>query len=193
MNLTIQLFEEYGPIVNGRGTIAEVTNINWKNTDSFGTPYHLSPIRRPSDKGDLALSYTKYNFIKITGTAEKIRRAKLTFSAGGGVSNQASNSALYYKMTNTYAPPNKNFDGSMIYVGTDTSIENGEILLPLSTGGPNVYNPYQTEFNGTVELYSPYIVTQLRVKPSDKTEPKDIMADVGNTVGFKINFSFYEY
>lgn len=192
MSLTIQIFEEYGPVVSGRGTSIEVTNINWKNSADPANPYHLYPLRRPDKQDDLKLSYKKYNYIKISGTYSKIKRAKLVFTPGGGVSGQAANAALYYKFTNTYAQPDNLFDGDMMYVGTDSERTNS-VLLPLSTS-PTVYAPYVEEHtDANVTLYSPFIVTQLRVKPSDKATAPLIMSDVGNTVGFNISFSFVAF
>ena len=193
MSLTVQIFEEYGAPTDGRGTSIEVTGVNWMDSGNATNPYHLYPLRRPDSPTDLKLSYKKYNYIKISGQYSKIKRAKLIITPGGGVAGQAANTALYYKFTNTYQQPDNNWDGEMLYVGTDDENASYEILLPLSTS-PTVYTPYIDEHtDANVTLYSPFIVTQLAVKPSKQTEEKLIMNDVGNTVGFTFNYSFVAF
>ena len=80
----------------------------------------------------------------------------------------------------------------MMHVMTDGN-RTYEVLLPLSTS-PIQYEPYQEEFlTPNVTLYTPYIVTQLMVKPTEKTDPKEIMNDVGNSYGTQIEFSVVEH
>jgi hypothetical protein len=287
MSVNIQLFEEYGAPVGGRGTAVEVSNLNWKNTADSTIPYHLSPLRRPTKDSDVKWSYKKYCYFKITGSYTKINRPKIEFSPGGGApgirvenevvtctkgeatelawaniefpgsgdtlfiatvgalqgkdskgndvvipgktlaeadfeldkekgtiklkadslpstpievtvsythsTNPATNAALYYKLTNTYEQPDNLFDGEMIHVGTDSDHGGKGILLPLSTS-PTIWTPYQEKYlEPNVTLYTPFIVTQLMIKPSKKTDPIEIMNDVGNTTGFNIKFSIVEF
>lgn len=199
--INIELWEEWGAPNLGRGTSSsQVTNFNWKNTGNGDTPFHLSVLRRPTDPGDVKLSYKKYNYFKITGTYSRLVRPKLIFTPGRNgapedahlASQIATNTALYYKLSWSYAQPDNNFDGEMKHVMTDGN-RSYEVLLPLSTS-PIQYEPYKEEFlTPNVTLYTPYIVTQLMVKPTEKTDPKEIMNDVGNSYGTKIEFSVVEH
>lgn len=211
--INIELWEEWGAPNLGRGTSSsQVTNFNWKNTGNGDTPFHLSLLRRPTDPCDVKLSYKKYNYFKITGTYSRLVRPKLVFTPGRNDAPDdahrapviATNTALYYKLSWTYAQPDNQFDGEMMHVMTDGDRE-VEFLLPLSTS-PIQYEPYKEEFlSPNVVLYTPYIVTQLMVKPvrqiidaddsldTQLKKDKAEMDDVGNSFGTTIKFSVIEH
>lgn len=167
MTLSVELYEDSGTAASGRGsTRIAVENIGWKSngtdeTDSF--IYH--PINRSLT--NCVWSYTKYNFIKISGTYPAAARPRIMIT--GAVNGTppvgyegTTKVRLYYKLTNVYQTPSNSFDGSLIYLPPNTP----QILYPtVSTTGPEAATGYLQHLAGNTVYYSQYLVTQLMVEP----------------------------
>lgn len=83
---------------------------------------------------------------------------------------------LYYKMSSAFNTPSANIDWDMIYAG----IGNVNIKVPLLASPSTAYTEILDSYSG-VDLYTPYLVTQMRVTASD-------WDDVGNTPPYTIVF-----
>lgn len=167
MTMTVELYEDSGTAVAGRGTTRiAVENIGWKNSgldESNSYIYH--PITR--SETDVVWSYTKYNFMKISGTYAAGARPRIQISgdvAGSAPEGYQSTTKvkLYYKLTNEYETPSNAMDGSLIYVPPG-----GITVYPkLSTVGPeDAASTYVHHLAGNTTYFSQYLVTQLLVEP----------------------------
>lgn len=191
MAFTLETFNEYGPVVSGRGTVASTLDFNMKASADPAVLYYPhdaaanAPLIRPIAAGELVFSYKVYTFFKISGTYGKIKNLKLKLQIDDAA--QATKAMLFYKLTSTYAAPDNAFDGFMNCAYTGSGWANGGtelVLRPMwSTTSPItattrniVYGPNQT-------LYSQYLVTQLYVAPG---------AETGNSAEFKARLEFDE-
>lgn len=167
MTMLVELYEDSGTAVAGRGTTRiAVENIGWKNSgldESNSYIYH--PITR--SETDVVWSYTKYNFMKISGTYAAGARPRIQISgnvAGAAPEGYQSTTKvkLYYKLTNEYETPSNAMDGSLIYVPPG-----GITVYPkLSTVGPeDASSTYVHHLAGNTTYFSQYLVTQLLVEP----------------------------
>lgn len=177
MSISLQLYEDTGPVLNGRGTNrVAVENIGWKSdgTDDTGNHYAFSPITRPQTQDELwARSYKKYHFAKIEGTYPIASRVRIKISNGingappEGYEGESTLTAdpllntirIFYKLSNTYEQPNDNWDGEL------RLLETGErILYPsLSTTGPEGTQAYPQYLTTNTTYYTQYLITQLEV------------------------------
>lgn len=181
MSINIQVFEETGAPVNGRGTVTEIDNFNWKNTADVSQPYFSYPLRRPLKSQDQTNSFKRYIFFKISGTYSCIKNIKIIAELGAG--KQANKTQLFYKFSNVYAEPTADFDGDMINAD---NLSKPIVWHPnlgdspiLATSRPIVVGPDAT-------VYSEYLVSQIRVNKSEWN-------DVGNTDEFKFKISLQEF
>lgn len=167
MTMLVELYEDSGTAVAGRGTTRiAVENIGWKSSgldESNSYIYH--PITR--SETDVVWSYTKYNFMKISGTYAAGARPRIQISGNvAGAAPEGYDSTtkvkLYYKLTNEYETPSNAMDGSLIYVPPG-----GITVYPkLSTVGPeDASSTYVHHLAGNTTYFSQYLVTQLLVEP----------------------------
>lgn len=192
----LEFFQETGPLTSGRGTaVTEVDNWNMKDSPSITTLYYphdaaaSAPLIRPTEAGDLTLSYKVYTFFKISGTYTKIKNLKFKLSVDEAT--QASGAMLYYKLTNAYQTPNNAWDGQMLPAYTGSAWANGASELVLwpnwSTSGPHNATSRNMFYGPNQVLYSSYLVTQLYIQHSA------LNSDVGNTAEFKLRMEFIEF
>lgn len=182
MSTNIQIFEEYGPAVNGRGTVAETSDFNLGRSNVNGYPYYFAPLRRPLSNEDQTWSYQRYFFFRISGNPKQMKNIRLKLSLGDA--KQATETQLFYRFTNTYHTPSNAYDGKMIYTenaspeliwypnlsssGPTTATARGSMLLPANS-----------------DLYTQYLVLQMRTNAADWN-------DIGNTDEFKLTLSYIE-
>lgn len=181
MSINIQVFEETGAPVNGRGTVTEIDNFNWKNTSDVSQPYFSYPLRRPLKAPDQTNSFKRFIFFKISGTYSYIKNVKIIAEIGAG--KQATKTQLFYKFSSNYVEPTADFDGEMINAD---NLSKSIVWHPnlgdspiLATSRPIIIGP-----NATV--YSEYFVSQIRVNKGEWN-------DVGNTDEFKFKLSLQEF
>lgn len=187
--IDIQVFQDVGPIVNGRGTPIEVTNWNMKNSGSYTTAYYpthetvSAPLIRPLNAGEQTLSYKVFTYFKLSGSYSKIKNLRFRVSMVDGPG--ATNAQLFFKNTNVYETPTNDFDGDMILLADKNGVVYSDPIYPmLSTIGPNSATTRQTVYSDGATLYTNYFVTQMRVNKG---------STVGNTAEMELKFEAYEY
>lgn len=187
--IDIQIFQDVGAITAGRGTPIEVANWNMKDSANYATAYYptdetsAAPLIRPLLAGEQTLSYKVFTYFKLTGTYSKIKN--LRFRVTMATAPEASDAQLFFKNTNVYETPTKNFDGGMILLANKNGVVYSDPIYPmLSTVGPNSATTRQTVYTGTAPLYTNYFVTQIRVNKG---------STVGNTAEMELKFEAYEY
>ena len=169
MALTIELWEDSGTEVTGRGTIQqEVDNIGWKSSSFDETfPPVDYPIRRPLDNDFVTASYQKFNYFKIYGSYDYAHELEIQFegeiAGNGGGSGVAKNVHLLYNWTNVYTTPT-----NTLMAGSTYNPSLPPVWRPqLSTTGPNgTMSPIQV-FAPDTTYYTMYLVTQLVVYPGE--------------------------
>jgi hypothetical protein len=180
MSTNIQIFEEYGPVSNGRGTVAETSDFNLGRSNTFGYPYYFAPLRRPLTNEDQTLSYQRYFFFRISGNPKAMKDVKLELSLGEG--KQATETQLFYRFTNTYQEPTNAYDGKMMY----TKNQALTWYPNLSSSGPqNATSRGQILIPANSDLYTQYLVLQMRTNSGG-------WSDVGNTDEFKLTLKYIE-
>ena len=90
------------------------------------------------------------------------------------VSKRVKNTALFYRLSSSFSTPSEDYDFNMMYAG----IGNIHITVPLLASPETPYSEINTSYTG-IDLYTPYIVTQLRTSMSE-------WDDVGNSPQYKI-------
>ena len=179
MSLNIQVFEEYGPAVNGRGSVAEVYDFNLGRSNTHGYPYYFAPLRRPLSNEDQTLSYQRYFFFRIYGNLKGVKNVRLELSLGEA--KQATDTQLFYRFTNTYQEPTNAYDGKMIFT------ENATLFwFPnLSSAGPQTATERPIWLPAGSDVYTQYLVLQMRANAG-------AWNDVGNTDEFKLTLKYIE-
>lgn len=171
MSINISLWEDSGPVVNNKGSVREqVTNIGWKDgITSDVTPYVYDRISRPEGGSVFTYSYKKYNFIKFIGTNPgsrlriSIKNTNLNQQPPDDFYGCLGGLKLFYKLTNVYEDPSKEWDGSLIFVPETTLT----IYPRTSTLGPENATAYNQYYTANVTYYSEYLVTQLAVENTE--------------------------
>jgi hypothetical protein len=191
VSFVLETFNEYGPVVSGRGTVVEALDFNMKASADPAVLYYphdaagCAPLIRPIAEGELVFSYKVYTFFKLSGTYGKIKNLKIKLKIADDA--QASKGMLFYKLTSTYEEPSNAFDGLMNCAFDGSAFANGEaelVLRPMwSTSGPNSATTRQVIYGPNETLYSQYLVTQLYVAPGPQ---------VGNTAEFIARLEFDE-
>lgn len=181
MTITLQVFEETGAVLSGRGTtLTEITNFNWKRSGDVTHAYYFYPLRRPYVPSHQTLSYKKYIFFKLSGTYTNLKNIELNVSIKSAA--QAENTRLYYKWTHIYTEPDNSYDGSMIYMDGD-ALHSYPLL---SSSGPNYATTRAKCYGPNTTLYTQYLVTQMRVNKSD-------WDDIGNTAQLTFSLTAHEF
>lgn len=192
MAITITIFEDSGPLLNGKGTNrTAVTNIGWKSNGLDETdPYIYGPLIRPEGDTPFTYSFKKYNFLKIEGTYPIASRPRIKFTGNyngappqGYEKSGANQVRLYYKLTNEYETPNNDWDGSLMYLPPGVT----QTVYPaMSVVGPELATTYPQYLIGNITYYTQYLVTQLLV-------PAGTSIDFGNIGELNIEWFFDEY
>ena len=177
--ITFEIFEETGPVVSGRGSVTQVTNVNWKRVGDTSNAYYYYPLRRPTSGRDQTLSFKKYIFFKVSGSYSYIKNLKIFITPIDAA--QASNYQLFYKFSNVYEEPTDSFDGKMIFSGNQSIVwtPNTSEVSPLQATSRAACVNNKTFYTG-------YLVTQMRVNQAASS-------DVGNTAGFEFRLSLHEF
>ena len=127
------------------GTESTISSCDWKSVDDSTTSRASAPVLAGSN------SYSKYIYVKFTGTFNQVSAVKFAHTAG----TLGTGISLKGKITSTYTTP----DTSALASATDiTSTGSGASVL-LGTTGPNDTNPSSYQ---TTTCYTQYIVTQVQ-------------------------------
>jgi hypothetical protein len=188
MSFGIQIFEEYGPKVNGRGTTMEVTNINFKNHWDYQTPYYFqyASVGRP-DKHSLTQTYNKYLFFRISGDLPDLKDMKLILTTETDEADTPTPSCsaikLYGGLTNNYEYNINQLDGTLTYIpDTQTYFPSWGVGAPSSA---TFRDPHITA--GTKTLFSNYLKLQMLVIGDED------WTNVGNTPQYKLRFEINSF
>lgn len=134
------------------GTESAISSCDWKNIDDSTTPRASSPVLAGSN------SYSKYIYLKFTGTFNQISAVKFAHTAG----TLGTGISLKGKISSTYATPSTASLSGSTDITPAISIGSGASVL-LGTTGPNDTNPSSSQ---TMACYTQYIVTQVQTDNS---------------------------
>ena len=154
MAATTTWYEQNGTAAGSpaAGTESAISSCDWKNIDDTTTPRASSPVLAGSN------SYSKYIYIKFSGTFNQISAVKFAHTAG----TLGTGISLKGKITSTYTTPSTASLGSSTDITSTTAIGSGASVL-LGTSGPNDTNPAASQ---TTTCYTQYIVTQVQTTAS---------------------------
>lgn len=150
MAATTTWYEQNGTAAGSpaAGTESTISSCDWKNIDDTTTPRASSPVLAGSN------SYSKFIYLKFTGTFNQISAVKFAHTAG----TLGTGISLKGKITSTYTTPSTASLSSATDITSTTSVGSGASVL-LGTSGPNDTNPYPSQ---TIACYTQYIVTQVQ-------------------------------
>lgn len=166
MSVSVQLYQERGPLTSGRGTTHDlVQNIGWANDSGpEATLYDLNPIRRPDAGIPFAYSYKIFSYFKVIGTHTGLIRPRLTISDVADSTNLSafvftSQFQMFYRLTDSYSTPSSTFDGTLTkFIGPT------EVIIPkLSYTSPVAGLEYRTVVPANSTVYTMLLETQLFV------------------------------
>lgn len=160
MAIKIELFEDTGPVVSGRGTPHQTWEFDVGSiatTDDFASRGNLA---RPTSSGSYTYSYERYIYARITCDStddyKKIKDVKWYIE---NTLTSTTFASLLYKHTNTYAAPTN-------ALGSGKSIMSaggGDVLFSAntSTTAPNNASSFVSTTDGET-FYTDYLVLQVR-------------------------------
>ena len=130
------------------GTESTISSCDWKSVDDSTTARASAPVLAGSN------SYSKYIYVKFSGTFNQVSAVKFAHTAG----TLGTGISLKGKITSTYTTPATSALGSSTDITSTTPIGSGASVL-LGTAGPNDTNPSASQ---TTTCYTQYIVTQVQ-------------------------------
>ena len=154
MAATTNWYEQNGSATGSpaHGTESSISSCDWKSADDTTTSRASAPVLAGAN------SYSKYIYLKFSGTFNQISAVKFAHTSG----TLGSGISLKGKITSTYETPSTSALGSATDITSTTAIGSGASVL-LSTTGPNGANPSSAQ---TTTCYTQYIVTQAQVAAS---------------------------
>ena len=150
MAATTNWYEQNGTATGtpAHGTESSISSCDWKNVDDTTTSRASSPVLAGAN------SYSKYIYLKFSGTFNQVSAVKFAHTAG----TLGTGISLKGKVTSTYNTPSTSALGSSTDITNTTTIGSGASVL-LGTSGPNDTNPATAQ---TTTCYTQYIVTQVQ-------------------------------
>jgi hypothetical protein len=142
-------------------TRADANQVDWKSIDNITTPRSQSPIIAGQN------SYTKYQFVKFTGTFNQISAGKFAHTSG----TLGSGVSLKGKVTSAYTTPSRSALPDAIDMSAPIAINSGRDVNFSTTGPEGSAAPTLTTAG-----YSQYCVTQIQ------TTSAAAAGDIGNQV-----------
>lgn len=156
MAVTIELYEDYGPLTSGRGTgtkkVFEAV-LSGEEPSASNPSYNGSHVRvnRPVVPGSFNYSYNRFFYVKCTGDYGKVYKLEWYIEQPGSHVTD-----LTYTTTNTYTNPTSTNYGGTIITGPTV------IQANVSLTAPNLASSFTPPENGQT-FYSNYLVLQQRV------------------------------
>jgi hypothetical protein len=188
VSVNIDLYEDTGAVLSGRGTV--ITLVDHWNLKASAEPAFVyyptdetssAPLIRPVGLiGAQTLSFKKYLSFKIDGTYSKIKNIRMKLTA---VANNTDAAQLFYKFTNTYQVPDNAFDGDMVCASTNSTILD-TYIWPNLGASPDLATSRNVIYGPNETLWTQFIVFQMRVN-SDCV--------VGNSSEFTLRLECSEY
>jgi hypothetical protein len=154
MTATATWYEQNGTATGSpaHGTESAISSCDWKNVDDTTTPRASAPVLAGSN------SYSKYIYVKFTGTFNQISAVKFAHTSG----TLGTGISLKGKVTSTYATPSTTSLSGAGDITSTTAIGSGSSVL-LGTSGPNDASPSASQ---TSTCYTQYIATQVQTTSS---------------------------
>lgn len=150
MSATTTWLEQNGTATGSpaHGTESTISSCDWKSVDDTTTSRASSPVLAGEN------SYSKYIYLKFTGTFNQISAVKFAHTSG----TLGTGISLKGKVTSTYTTPATSALGSSTDMTSTTAIGSGASVL-LGTSGPNDASPSASQ---TSTCYTQYLVTQVQ-------------------------------
>lgn len=154
MAATTNWYEQNGTATGSpaHGTESSISSCDWKSVDNTTTSRASAPVLAGAN------SYTKYIYLKFSGTFNQVSAVKFAHTAG----TLGTGISLKSKITSTYATPSTSAMSGSTDITSTTAIGSGASVL-LSTTGPNGTT---TSSSATTTCYTQYIVTQVQTTAS---------------------------
>lgn len=154
MAATTNWYEQNGTATGSpaQGTESSISSCDWKSVDDSTTSRASAPVLAGAN------SYTKYIYLKFSGTFNQVSAVKFAHTAG----TLGTGISLKSKITSTYETPSTSAMSSATDITSTTAIGSGASVL-LSTSGPNGTS---TSSSQTTTCYTQYIVTQVQTTSS---------------------------
>lgn len=154
MAATTNWYEQNGTATGSpaHGTESSISSCDWKSVDDSTTSRASAPVLAGAN------SYTKYIYLKFSGTFNQVSAVKFAHTAG----TLGTGISLKSKITSTYETPSTSAMSSSTDITSTTAIGSGASVL-LSTSGPNGTS---TSSSQTTTCYTQYIVTQVQTTSS---------------------------
>lgn len=134
------------------GTETTISSCDWKSVDDTTTARASAPVLAGSN------SYSKYIYLKFTGTFNQISAVKFAHTSG----TLGTGISLKGKVNSTYTTPATSALAGATDITDTTAISSGISVL-LGTTGPNDANPSASQ-NST--CYTQYLITQVQTTAS---------------------------
>ena len=134
------------------GTESTISSCDWKSVDDTTTARASAPVLAGSN------SYSKYIYLKFSGTFNQISAVKFAHTAG----TLGTGISLKGKISSTYSTPATTALASSTDITSTTAIGSGASVL-LGTSGPNDASPAASQ---TTTCYTQYIITQVQTTAS---------------------------
>lgn len=154
MAATTNWYEQNGTATGSpaHGTESSISSCDWKSVDDSTTSRASAPVLAGAN------SYTKYIYLKFSGTFNQVSAVKFAHTAG----TLGTGISLKNKITSTYETPSTSAMSGSTDITSTTAIGSGASVL-LSTTGPNGTS---TSSSQTTTCYTQYIVTQVQTTSS---------------------------
>lgn len=154
MAATTNWYEQNGTATGSpaHGTESSISSCDWKSVDNTTTSRASAPVLAGAN------SYTKYIYLKFSGTFNQVSAVKFAHTAG----TLGTGISLKNKITSTYETPSTSALSGSTDITSTTAIGSGASVL-LSTSGPNGTS---TSSSQTTTCYTQYIVTQVQTTSS---------------------------
>lgn len=154
MAATTNWYEQNGTATGSpaHGTESSISSCDWKSVDDSTTSRASAPVLAGAN------SYTKYIYLKFSGTFNQVSAVKFAHTAG----TLGTGISLKSKITSTYETPSTSAMSGSTDITSTTAIGSGASVL-LSTSGPNGTS---TSSSQSTTCYTQYIITQVQTTSS---------------------------
>lgn len=160
MTIKIEIFEETGPNVGGRGTSHQTWEMDLGTISTTGDFVARGNLSRPTSAGTYTYTYERYIYARITcddpSDYRKIKEVKWYIE---NTLTSTTFASLMYKHTSAYSPPANTLGSGKSVMSVGNS--NVWITANTSTSSPNAASSFMSTVDGTT-FYTDYLVIQAR-------------------------------
>lgn len=170
MSIDVEIYQDSGPLLNGRGTTTSlINNIGWKTSASgeLVGSYTQDTIVRPQTS-DIPFThcYDYYTFFKISGIYVKASRPRIAITGSivgsppTGYVGNPTGVRLFYRLAESYGTPTNTHDGDLVYYNN-----NNMVLYPkLSLTSPVSGLTRPQYLNANTTYYTQFLHTKVYVE-----------------------------